>query len=158
MSTDNLELRTSADLAKHDWHDGGPLGTRAHVDVVTGRMLSHPSVGAELRFADDVIDRFAPAATPTYNAYTVPVFLRQGTEPSSILGRNDKRTKTFITNNGTVPVLIGPRAQVSAGVGYQLAPGKELSPTMAAEVFAVVVDGSPVGTVCTVSVWAEYGN
>ena len=154
--TDNLELLPGRDLASHDWHDGGPLGARARHDVRTGMHVIEHASGADLDFPEDV--RVSPETSSTYSAYTVPCFLRTQAEPTSVLGRNDERTKTFITNNGAVAILLGPRAQVSAGVGYQLAPGKELSPTMAAEVFGVVVDGSPAGTVCTVSVWAEYGS
>ena len=157
MSTENIELRPDRDLGAHDWHDFGPLGARSRTDVRTGLHVTEHASGADLDFPELIPVRVAPESSQTYSAYTVPCFLRTFAEPTSVLGRNDKRTKTFITNNGAVAVLIGPRAQVSAGVGYQLAPGKELSPTMAGEVFGVVVDGSPGGTVCTVSVWAEYG-
>ena len=156
MSAENLELRPDRDLGAHDWHDFGALGHRSHIDVQTGLHVRTASSG-DPDFPDEDTFRVTPETSPTYSAYTVPCFLRTQAEPTSVLGRNDERTKTFITNNGTVAILLGPRAQVSAGVGYQLAPGKELSPTMAAEVFGVVVDGSPAGTVCTVSVWVEYG-
>ena len=155
MNAENLELRPDRDLGAHDWHDFGPLGARTRTDIRTGLHVTDHASGADLDFPEDF--RVTPETSSTYSAYTVPCFLRTAAEPTSVLGRNDERTKTFITNNGSVAILLGPRAQVSAGVGYQLAPGKELSPTMAAEVFGVVVDGSPVGTVCTVSVWAEYG-
>lgn len=151
-----FERRPGIDLGAHDFHDGGAIGTRVREDVRTGKLHADPARARDI----DMQGNFPRVITNTgtsggYNAYTVPVFPRQGNVPTQILGRENHRTKTILTNVGGSPIIIGSMSRVSNGVGYQINPGKDFSPTVSDELYAVVPDGS--GGPTSLSVWVEWG-
>lgn len=131
------------------------------VGMTVDRSLRGPNKGRgkgeTVVITEDAVPRFEltlgrELSSDSYAAFTA--FAPADGRPVQILADDELRSRAVITNDhASAYLLVGKFTDVSAGVGYSLAPGKSLEVKVNKSVYIKITDSGTVSVPCPV--WVE---